>query len=406
MRVLHINQSDTYGGAAIAGYRLHQGLLSQGVDSRLMVGRMETNDDRVSLVPHVSPFEQQFKRVTQKFGFNHVHLWSTFQIAHHDFYQSAEVLNFHNIHTGFFNYLALPRLVKRKPAVLTLHDMWLFTGHCAYSYGCDRWKIGCGDCPDLTIYPAMRRDSTRWEWKLKDWLYNQVALSVIAPSRWLADLAHQSLLSRFPIYHIPNGIDLEVYQPLNRADCRSKLQIPPDRQVILFVSHTLKDARKGGDVMLQALGRLPNSAKSNLVLLAMGEEGDNIAAQVGIDTISLGYVKEEHLKAIAYSAADLFVFPTRADNLPLVLQESMACGTPMVSCDVGGVSDLVRPDVTGYLAKPEDVEDLSRGIQMLLNYPEQRRKMGEACRSIAVSEYSIKLQVQRYLDVYQQSLSQ
>ncbi len=406
MRVLHINQSDTYGGAAIAGYRLHQGLLSQGVDSRLMVGRMETNDDRVSLVPHVSPFEQQFKRVTQKFGFNHVHLWSTFQIAHHDFYQSAEVLNFHNIHTGFFNYLALPRLVKRKPAVLTLHDMWLFTGHCAYSYGCDRWKIGCGDCPDLTIYPAMRRDSTRWEWKLKDWLYNQAAFSVIAPSRWLADLAHQSLLSRFPIYHIPNGIDLEVYQPLNRADCRSKLQIPPDRQVILFVSHTLKDARKGGDVMLQALGRLPNSAKSNLVLLAMGEEGDNIAAQVGIDTISLGYVKEEHLKAIAYSAADLFVFPTRADNLPLVLQESMACGTPMVSCDVGGVSDLVRPDVTGYLAKPEDVEDLSRGIQMLLNYPEQRRKMGEACRSIAVSEYSINLQVQRYLDVYQQSLSQ
>ncbi|MBD1856045.1 MULTISPECIES: glycosyltransferase family 4 protein [Leptolyngbya] len=406
MRVLHINQSDTYGGAAIAGYRLHQGLLSQGVDSRLMVGRMETNDDRVSLVPHVSPFEQQFKRVTQKFGFNHVHLWSTFQIAHHDFYQSAEVLNFHNIHTGFFNYLALPRLVKRKPAVLTLHDMWLFTGHCAYSYGCDRWKIGCGDCPDLTIYPAMRRDSTRWEWKLKDWLYNQAAFSVIAPSRWLADLAHQSLLSRFPIYHIPNGIDLEVYQPLNRADCRSKLQIPPDRQVILFVSHTLKDARKGGDVMLQALGRLPNSAKSNLVLLAMGEEGENIAAQVGIDTISLGYVKEEHLKAIAYSAADLFVFPTRADNLPLVLQESMACGTPMVSCDVGGVSDLVRPDVTGYLAKPEDVEDLSRGIQMLLNYPEQRRKMGEACRSIAVSEYSINLQVQRYLDVYQQSLSQ
>ncbi|MBN8563396.1 MULTISPECIES: glycosyltransferase family 4 protein [unclassified Leptolyngbya] len=406
MRVLHINQSDTYGGAAIAGYRLHQGLLSQGVDSRLMVGRMETNDDRVSLVPHGSPFEQQFKRVTQKFGFNHVHLWSTFQIAHHDFYQSAEVLNFHNIHTGFFNYLALPRLVKRKPAVLTLHDMWLFTGHCAYSYGCDRWKIGCGDCPDLTIYPAMRRDSTRWEWKLKDWLYNQAAFSVIAPSRWLADLAHQSLLSRFPIYHIPNGIDLEVYQPLNRADCRSKLQIPPDRQVILFVSHTLKDARKGGDVMLQALGRLPNSAKSNLVLLAMGEEGDNIAAQVGIDTISLGYVKEEHLKAIAYSAADLFVFPTRADNLPLVLQESMACGTPMVSCDVGGVSDLVRPDVTGYLAKPEDVEDLSRGIQMLLNYPEQRRKMGEACRSIAVSEYSINLQVQRYLDVYQQSLSQ
>lgn len=406
MRVLHINQSDTYGGAAIAGYRLHQGLLSQGVDSRLMVGRMETNDDRVSLVPHVSPFEQQFKRVTQKFGFNHVHLWSTFQIAHHDFYQLAEVLNFHNIHTGFFNYLALPRLVKRKPAVLTLHDMWLFTGHCAYSYGCDRWKIGCGDCPDLTIYPAMRRDSTRWEWKLKDWLYNQAAFSVIAPSRWLADLAHQSLLSRFPIYHIPNGIDLEVYQPLNRADCRSKLQIPPDRQVILFVSHTLKDARKGGDVMLQALGRLPNSAKSNLVLLAMGEEGDNIAAQVGIDTISLGYVKEEHLKAIAYSAADLFVFPTRADNLPLVLQESMACGTPMVSCDVGGVSDLVRPDVTGYLAKPEDVEDLSRGIQMLLNYPEQRRKMGEACRSIAVSEYSINLQVQRYLDVYQQSLSQ
>ncbi|MBD1845988.1 glycosyltransferase family 4 protein [Cyanobacteria bacterium FACHB-63] len=405
MRVLHINQSDIFGGAAIAGYRLHQGLLQQGIDSRLLVGRVKTQSDRVAQAPPASKIDSQLGRVTRKLGFNYIHQLSTFKTHQHPFYQSADVLNFHNIHNDYFNYLTVPSLVKHKPAVLTLHDMWMMTGHCTYSYECDRWKVGCGQCPDLKSYPSVRRDSTHWEWKLKQWVYQHSKLSVISPSRWLLQLAKESLLNRFPIHYIPNGIDTTVYYPRDRTQCRAELGIDSNRKVLLFVSQCLKDVRKGGDLLLQAIQNLPASLKSEILLVTIGE--NTVSDHTfGIETRNLGYVSDDSTKVTAFSAADLFVFPTRADNLPLVLQESLACGTPMVSCRVGGVPDLVRPGETGYLAEPEDAHDLSRGIVKLFEEDELRDRMRHTCREIAVREYALSLQVEQYSKLYYQLLEQ
>jgi glycosyltransferase involved in cell wall biosynthesis len=120
--------------------------------------------------------------------------------------------------------------------------------------------------------------------------------------------------------------------------------------------------------------------------------------------MNLGYISSDRLKSIAYSAADLFIFPTRADNLPLVLQESMACGTPMVSFKIGGVPDLVRPGITGYLAAPEDANDFRNGIVQLLEDKNLRDHMSQKCRAIAVAEYPLKLQAQLYIKLYHQTL--
>ena len=136
----------------------------------------------------------------------------------------------------------------------------------------------------------------------------------------------------------------------------------------------------------------------------MGPAGENLAAAVDVQTITLGYIGSDRLKALAYSAADLFIFPTRADNFPIVLQESMACGTPMVSFNIGGVSELVRPGITGLLAKPEDPVNLASKIAELLEDDSLRYKMSESCRSIAVEEYSIELQAQRYIALYKKAV--
>lgn len=114
----------------------------------------------------------------------------------------------------------------------------------------------------------------------------------------------------------------------------------------------------------------------------------------------------DRLKSVAFSAADLFIFPTRADNLPLVLQESIACGTPMVSFNIGGVPDLVRPNITGYLANPEDAEDFAQGIMQLLEDDQLRENMAKNCREIALKEYPLELQAQRYMALYQEILAQ
>lgn len=404
MNVLHINQSDIDGGAAIAGYRLHQGLLVQGMNSRLLVGKVSTNSDRVAATPNTHRIAKQLNRFSWRFGFNYVNILSTFDIPQHQFYQEADVLNFHNIHSGYFNYLAIPSLTENKPAIFTLHDMWSFTGHCAYSYDCDRWQKGCGQCPYPGTYPEIVTDNTRWEWKLKDWVYSKSRLTIVTPSKWLTEQANKSILNRFAIYHIPYGIDTDAYQPLDKDKCRNILGIPARKQVLMFGAESLKDPRKGGNLLVQALQNLPESLKTEIFLLTLGNGGEKIGNVVGIPTLNLGYVSSDRLKSIAYSAADLFIFPTRADNLPLVLQESMACGTPMVSFKIGGVPDLIRPGDTGYLAQPEDTQDFSNGILQLLEDDEQRDRMSQQCRAIACTEYPLELQAQRYIEIYRQIL--
>ncbi len=404
MQVLHINQSDIDGGASIAGYRLHQGLLAQDIGSRLLVGKAQSGGNRVASVERNYWIEKLISYPTRYFGFNYLHHINSFEIPKHNFYQDADILNFHNLHTDYFSYLAIPSLTKSKPAVLTLHDMWSFTGHCAYSYDCDRWKSGCGQCPYPNIYPAIRKDNTHLEWKLKDWVYSQANMAIVAPSYWLVEQAKQSILNRFPIHHIPYGIDTEAYQPLNSEQCKTLLGIPHGKRVLMFGAASLKDPRKGGDLLLEALKKLPSSLKAETVLLTLGGGGASISEVVGVDSLNLGYVSSDRLKSIAYSAADLFIFPTRADNLPLVLQESMACGTPMVSFKVGGVPDLVRPEITGYLATQEDADDFCTGIIQLLEDTALRETMSQNCRAISVNEYSLGLQAQRYTDLYHQML--
>ncbi|MBD2176641.1 glycosyltransferase family 4 protein [Pseudanabaena sp. FACHB-1998] len=405
MKVLHIN-SDIIGGAGIASYRLHQGLLKHGIDSKFLVGNASNCDDRISIIPSkFVAISKKLNHFNARLGLNYIHLLNTFNITKCKSYQEADVLNFHNLHGGYFNYLAISKLTQDKPSVFTLHDMWSFTGHCAYSYDCDRWEIGCGKCPYPSNYPAFyHRDNTRIEWKLKDWIYSKSNLSIVTLSSWLTEKAKSSMLKRFPIHHIPNGIDTNAFKPLDPTECKKNLNIPTNKKVLLFAAASLQDSRKGGDLLIKALKKLPSSLKAETILLTFGYECAEILSDLDMQTISLGYINSDFLKSIAFSASDLFVFPTRADNLPLVLQESMSCGTPMVSFHVGGVPDLVRPNVTGYLAQAEDIDDFCKGIIMLLEDEQLRLQMSKNCRSIAIAEYSIEKQAEKYTGLYESFL--
>jgi glycosyltransferase involved in cell wall biosynthesis len=150
---------------------------------------------------------------------------------------------------------------------------------------------------------------------------------------------------------------------------------------------------------------MPESIKAEMVLLLLGDGGQAIAEVVGIPTLNLGYVRNDRLKAIGYSAADLFVFPSRAETFGLVLAESMACGTPVVSFNVSGIPDLVRPGVTGYLAEAENVADFRDGIVQLLEDKAARQTLGQQGRAMVVNEYNLNVQVQRYIELYGQLLS-
>jgi glycosyltransferase involved in cell wall biosynthesis len=314
------------------------------------------------------------------------------------------VVQLYNLHAGYFSYSALPYLSRRRTVVWHLSDMWAMTGHCAYSYACDRWLRGCGRCPHLSDRPyPLKRDTTATLWKAKRALYARSRLTVVAPSRWLGRLAGESpLLGRFPVHVIPYGLDTEVFRPIDKAVAREALGIDPTRPVVLFGAHAIWEPRKGSEYLAEALARLAAAGRRDVFLLTIGSTSSGWPARCALEGRHLGFIQSDLLMAIVYSAADVFVLPTLADNLPNGVLESMACGTPCVAFDVGGVGDAVRHMETGYLASYRDAGDLARGIDAILGDAVLRADLGRRARSAVEKEFTLRLQAERYLELYRQ----
>jgi glycosyltransferase involved in cell wall biosynthesis len=399
MRVALVNCSDAgVSGAQIQVGRLIAGFHRAGIETRLFC-RERTRRETLPL-PTRKTIERLLRQFTQRLlGLNDVHCVSSFRLPEDPAFRECDVVDFHGIHWDTFSYLALPRITKEKPAVLTLHDMWAFTGHCHASLECDRWRTGCGRCPHPQVAPAIRRDSTRLDWRLKRWSYQRSRLAVVAPSRWMAGVAREGILGRFQVHRIPHGIDTDVYRPLDPAACRSMLDVPPGKQVVLFAVDDLTNRIKGGDLIVKAIRALPARVKDNLVFLLMGRNGDQIASEVEQPVKCLGYVKADPVKAMVYSAADVFVHPTRADSFGLTVLESLACGTPVVSFRVGGIPDMVQSRHNGFLAEPDDAEGLARGIAEVLA-PEDAASLRQNSREVVLREFRIEQQAARYAELY------
>lgn len=404
MRVLMLHQqSGPYGSGGLqAMYRLHTGLRRRGVESTIACKRRELDSPEIYELPRADRIEDFLGTFSWRLGLNDVHCVSTFKIKNFKPFLDADVVNTHGIHTNWFNYLALPGMGQRKPLVMTLHDMWALTGHCSQSYECQRWRTGCGKCPHLDVFPPVGRDGTAIEWRLKNWVYQRTPMTIVSPSKWLADLARESMLSHYAIHHIPNGVDVNVYRPLDKNDCRAQLGVPRDRLVIMFASAALNNPGKGGDLLIEALRILPRSVKSQALLLLLGDRSEALSERAGIDSMSLGFIRDDAPKAVAFSAADIFVLPSRAENHSLVLLEAMACATPGVAFKVGGNPEIVQHLDTGYLAEPLSAESLSEGITTLLEDRDLRQRIGCRARQVICEEFSLDQHVERYIDLYEQ----
>jgi glycosyltransferase involved in cell wall biosynthesis len=400
LNVLHISESDGIGGSGRSAFRLHSTLRDLGLGSRMLVGRRRTDDRDVRLLKrHIAwrALDRASGELLDLLNLQYVFYPSSFGVALDPWFRAADVVQLYNTHGSYFSHSALPVLSRRRPAVWRLSDMWAFTGHVAYSYDCDRWKSGCGSCPYLGEYPALSRDTTAALWRWKDEVYKRSRLTIVAPSRWIEGLARESpLLSRFPVRRIPNGIDLDRFRPVDRAEARRRLELPEDGPVVLFSAPDISDRRKGGAVLNEALEHLHDEPFE--LLLA----GANETPAFPRSFRSLTHLVDEEEIALSYAAADLFVLPTLAENLPNAALESVASGTPCVSFDVGGVPDVVRHLETGYLAPLGDAKGLADGVRTLLNDDELRRRLSRRCRELAEQEFGSELEASRFAELYEE----
>jgi glycosyltransferase involved in cell wall biosynthesis len=405
VNILQINEKDIVGGATACMMRLHEAFRERGQISRILVGRSEADmGEGCQVIPKQSLFSRFCYHDCNLMGLNFAGILGKRRITKHPFFMNADVVHLHNLQGGYFNYLWLMRISMLKPVVWTLHDMWALTGHCAHSFDCERWQTGCGQCPYPKTYPAVRRDATHWDWYLKQHVYQHSNITIVCPSKWLANLVQQSTLSHFPIYQIANGVDTDTYQPRDTAKAREKLRIPFNKRVLLFAADDLNNPFKDFQLLLESLKNLNPDMKKQLLLLTLGRSEAQEESFCGIPVHKLGYIKDDYLKSQVYSAADVFAFPTRADNQPLVLLEALACGCPAVATNVGGVPEIVRHKITGYLARKGDLIEFRAGLELLLGDDNLRKEMSVDCRKMIVNKYDIRAQVRGLISVYNNAI--
>lgn len=400
--VLHISTTDNVGGSGRSAYRVHNGLRHLGVRSRMLVGLKATDDEDVMPIarPPFAQLDRFFDRLLGRLSLQYLFFPSSFYLPHHQWFKEADVVQLYNTHGNYFSHTALPLISRRRPVVWRLSDMWPMTGHCTYSFGCERWQTGCGSCPILSDPPELYRDTTAMLWRIKRWTYARSRMTIVAPSKWIAGLAGQSpLLSQFAVHVIPNGLDTQIFRPESREEARHSLGLSATERVVLFSAQFLTDRRKGASLMQSALERLAAS-ENNLTLLLVGKDGEKIQLPPSLRVKTTGSVNDDRKLATVYSAADVFVLPTLAENLPNGALESMACGTPPVTFDVGGCGEAVRHMESGYLARYGDAEDLARGIKLLLDDPLLRSQLSARSRQIAEREYSLDRQARQFLSLY------
>ncbi len=413
MRVLHLSTSDAGGGAARAAHRLHTGLRRLGVDSSMLVLKRTSGDPHSQKVTFAGDLITKLKRrrrvgqIGRDFAPYERNLPAGFEWFSDDRSEAGydlmrevvgrrpDVINLHWVGGLLDHELFFPRLPAGVPVVWRMADMGPLTGGCHYDGGCGRFHNVCGACPVLGS--AGDDDLSRQSWRRRHAALAHVPsdrMTLVGTSRWIAAQSRvSSLLSRFGVKTIPNGLDTEAFAPRDKRFARDTLGVPPDARVVLFVAEATDIKRKGFAYLVEALGRLADVP--NLFLLSVGER----PPEVPLPGLHLGRINYDRMLSVAYSAADLFVIPSLQESFGQTVTEAMACGTPVVGFDAGGIPDMVRPGVTGQLAPVGDAPALAAAIERVLSDPD-RAAMGHRCRQVAVDEYGLALQATRYRDLY------
>lgn len=435
--ILQVSTKDQDGGAEKIAWELFQAYRARQMESWLVVGQKRSQDPQVLPMPHalarrgwsragwqahaslqsldgkikgILRLAQMARRMAELPAWLDVYqgyeefrfpgTWKLLELLP----QRPDLLHCHNLHGYYFDLNALPWLSQQVPLVLTLHDAWLLSGHCAHSFTCDRWKQGCGQCPDLRIYPAIRRDATAENWQRKQQLYQQSRLYVVTPSRWLMNQVEQSMLASATVKSrvIPNGIDLTCFQPADQARVRSTLGLPLEAKILLCTGNLIqRNPWKDYEMMRQAVAQvataLPDQA---VILLALGGQTITDDRLNGAQIRGVPYQKDPRLVAQYYQAADLYLHAAKADTFPTTVLEALACGTPVIATAIGGIPEQVQPGETGFLVPPGAVTEMATQIVQLLQDPERLTGMRQRAIAFARQHFSHTRMVDEYLDWY------
>ena len=370
MKVLIVSAADVGGGAFIAARRLHKALLNQGVESRMLVAK-KTLDEITIIGPssntshtwadirHYMPLPLHLLHKTDN---PNLHSFNIVPSSWHKIINDMDidVVNLHWVNREMMSIADIGKI--NKPIVWTLHDMWPLLGTAHYEKFHDDHAA---DMPEKGFV-----DLDKWMYSRKASRWSHLNMAFVAPSRWMAgNVAHSRLFSQSRVANIVNPVDMSVYRPYSKQVVREILGLKPEKFYLLFGAMTgASDIRKGFSYLKEALYKLSPERYSDVELLILGG-GSGTAAGIGdlpFKKHMLGRMHDDVALSMVYNAADVYVTPSLADNLPNTVAESLCCGTPVVAfAGVGGIGDMII-NGNGYLAALRDPVSLAEGIQWAL----------------------------------------
>lgn len=368
MKIVQINTVCGTGSTGRIATDIHSALQSKGIQSYIIYGRGKSRACENAI------------KVSSKLDF-YSHALQTRLFDIHGFCSTnatkkainvlddlqPDIVHLHNVHGYYLNVELLFNYFKQHPnirVIWTLHDCWSFTGHCAYFdfWGCDKWKTQCFNCPQKNTYPASNLlDNSKANYQRKRAVFTGVKnLTIITPSRWLADLVIRSFLKDYPVHVLDNGIDLTVFRP-RESEFRRKYQL--QNKFLIMGAASVWSARKGFDDFIALAKKLPD----NYRLVMVGLTPDRIS-KLPSNIIGIHRTDNPIELAEIYSAADVFFNPTYEDNYPTVNLEAIACGTPVITYNTGGSPESVSPD-HGFVVDKGDVSAVICIVNALESQP-------------------------------------
>jgi len=393
--VLHVNTFDGVGGAAIIANSLCRGLLNKGINSKMLVSQSVSNDNYVEPLKIRKYFGHRLFKYFKRYNdwndlFN---VSSLVSIRQHEVFKQSDIVHLHNIHGGYFNPVILPELTSLKPFVWTLHDTQELSFPCETFETCTKVKDNCINCDYINEELFSTKDY--FIWMKKKEIFDSSTFTIVCPSLWLKKQVEHSFLKNQKIEIIYNGIDTSIFNE-NCAAGREELELPEDKFILLFAAHGgLKNPWKGGEFIYKIYNELKHI--DNLYFICVGGEETRLIEK---NFKEVAYVKNKSDMAKYYALSDLFVYPSVKDVFGLVVAESLACGTPVITYNTGGIPELVEHMNTGYLAQQGDLADLIQGILYFYNNQELRKEIEHRGPLLMQKKFSIDKMVDNYIELY------
>lgn len=412
MKFLHVSTGDDR-GAYSGAYRLHRNLIEAGHESIMLVGSKVTSDPTVfapsAWAQRVRLFGQKASSLVSMWLFGvdeqraRIFKWNLPLVRLRGLWKPAKsfrpdlVIVYYV--ADFLSEAQLTELGRRfsAPVVFYLMDMGMLTGACHYAWGCGGYSQGCGHCPPARS--SLVRDAIAFKWRSKDRHYRLIRPTIVSGSEMLAQQVRSSALCQsYDSEKILMGVSPELYGPAHRAAAREMFGLRADELVLYFGAQNVEDRRKGFGYLIRALQQLgemlAESDRSRLVLLTVGDRGEILRNPLPFKHVHRDYISDPALFRKTYAAADLFICPSVEDSGPMMINESVMSGTPVVSFDMGVAKDLVIDGQTGYRVPVGDATELARSLHRFVSLPEeQRKRMAAAARQLALDRCSSSVQV-------------